>query len=484
MFVTPSFLNSLSGKNEPLKTRETGKVSMYVCGVTVYDDCHLGHARSQVVFDTVNRMLRTLGYEVRYVRNITDIDDKIIKKANESNRTIGEVTATYIDSFQNDMKRLSILSPTVEPRATLYLDHMISLIETLLSKGHAYIKDGSVYFRVRSYTPYGELSHQLIEELRSGARVETDEGKEDPLDFALWKKVKEGEPFYKAPFGPGRPGWHIECSAMSLHELGESFDLHGGGLDLLFPHHENERAQSEAATGKTFVSTWIHNGFVTINDAKMAKSLGNSFRIASFFETSPFEDPVTAEWLRFFFLSTHYRSPVDISEEALGHAKAALDSLHEFRIRLETVAKARKVEPGPLFGGPSGRFLRALANDLDTAVALRILHETKTALNPSLDPSGNPQDEDIAEALTLLETVRETFGILGVAQNAWVFGKGERGSASATLSVAEAESLIRLREEARKSKNFQKADEIRDQLKRAGYELMDNPGGLPRIRRI
>ncbi len=484
MFLTPSFLNSLTGKNEPIKTLEPGKVSMYVCGVTVYDDCHLGHARSQIVFDTVNRMLLTLGYQVRYVRNITDIDDKIIKKANDSNRTIGEITSTYIDSFHSDMNRLKILPPSVEPRATLYLDHMIKLIQTLIDKGHAYIKDGSVYFRVRSYSAYGELSHQQIAELRSGARVESDEGKEDPLDFALWKAVKEGEPSYDAPFGAGRPGWHIECSAMSLHELGESFDIHGGGLDLLFPHHENERAQSEAATGKTFVTTWIHNGFVTINDAKMAKSLGNSFRIASFFETSPFRDPVTAEWLRIFFLSTHYRSPVDISEESLGHAKASLDSLHEFQIRLEKVAKSRGIVPGPLFSGPSGRFLKALSNDMDTAVALRILHETKTSLNPMLDAGGDPSESDLSGALRLLLTVREIFGILEVPSEEWVFGKGEKGSSNMALSVAEAEAMIRKREEARAAKNFQKADEIRDRLKQAGYELMDNPGGLPRIRRI
>ena len=484
MFLTPSFLNSLTGKTELLKTREPGKVSMYVCGVTVYDDCHLGHARSQIVFDTVNRMLLTLGYEVRYVRNITDIDDKIIKKANDSGKTIGEITSTYIDSFHSDMKRLGVLSPSVEPRATLYLDHMISLIQTLLEKGHAYTKGGSVYFRVKSYPAYGELSHQQISELRSGARVESDEEKEDPLDFALWKGIKEGEPYYEAPFGPGRPGWHIECSAMSLHELGESFDIHGGGLDLLFPHHENERAQSEAATGKTFVTTWIHNGFVTINDAKMAKSLGNSFRIGSFFETSPFKDPVTAEWLRIFFLSTHYRSPVDISEESLGHAKASLDSLHEFQIRLNKVADTRGVLPGPLFSGASGKFLKALANDMDTAVALRILHEAKTSLNPKLDSGGDPSEAELSGALRLLLTVREVFGILSVPSEDWVFGKGEKGSSTMVLSVAEAEAMIRKREEARAAKNFKLADEIRDRLKQAGYELMDNPGGLPRIRRI
>lgn len=455
---------------------------MYVCGVTVYDDCHLGHARSQVVFDTLNRLLSKRGFDVRYVRNITDIDDKIINKANETGRTIGEVTSVYIESFHKDMARLGVRPPTLEPKATEYLDRMISLISAMLDKGVAYKKGGDVYFRVRTYAHYGELSHQRLDELLAGARVQADEGKEDPLDFALWKAAKPNEPSYEAPFGPGRPGWHIECSAMALTELDETLDIHGGGMDLVFPHHENERAQSESVTGKTFSRTWIHNGFVTIHDEKMSKSLGNIFRIRTFFETSPFPEGVTREWLRYFLLTTHYRSPVDVSDDTLSHAKNALDSLYLY-LNLLTGGSDPAKMPAKA-GKGSGEFLAALSRDLDTPVAFRILHEQKNRLNPLLSRGETIPADEQEDALATVIYAREILGILTIPAERWVYGKGEKREGGETLSPENLESLVLEREQARKAKNFEKADRIRDRLKKAGFLLEDNPGGLPRIRRI
>ena len=475
---SPVFRNTLSQRTEPLLTRVPGEVTMYVCGVTVYDDCHLGHARSQTVFDLLHRLLLRLGYRVRYVRNITDIDDKIIRKAQETGRTIGEITDIYIDSFHRDMRRLGILSPEKEPRATRYLDPMIRLIGTLLEKEYAYRRGNDVYFRVRKYAAYGELSHQKIDDLQAGARVATDEEKEDPLDFALWKGAKPGEPSYPAFFGDGRPGWHIECSAMSLSELGETIDIHGGGMDLMFPHHENERAQSESATGKRFVGIWIHNGFVTLNEEKMSKSLGNIFRIRTFFETSPFPEEVTREWLRVFLLSTHYASPVDLTEDNLAHAKNALDSLYLFKGRLEGV-------PGESREGPRTlEFLSALCRDMDTPVAFRVLHEAKNAMNPLFSSGEVPPADQLSDARALFEAARNILGILDLPSSGWVYGKGESGTREESLPPEEMDRLVLEREKARREKDYSRADAIRERLKNAGYLLEDNPGGLPRIRKI
>ncbi|MHB8422567.1 MAG: cysteine--tRNA ligase [Leptospirales bacterium] len=474
----PVFYNTLSQSLTPLDPVHPDYVTMYVCGVTVYDDCHLGHARSQTVFDVLHRVLRQLGYKVRYVRNITDIDDKIIQKARETGRTIGEITAIYIDSFHRDMERLGILPPTAEPRATAYLEPMISMIQNMLERGIAYRKSGDVYFRVRGYASYGELSHQKIDELRAGSRVQADEEKEDPLDFALWKGTKPGEPSYPAPFGPGRPGWHIECSAMSLGLLGDTIDLHGGGMDLMFPHHENERAQSESLTGHPFVRTWIHNGFVTLNEEKMSKSLGNIFRIRTFFETSPFPEPVTKEWLRAFLLSVQYRSPLDLTDESLSHAKNALDSLYIFLALLEK--RKEEAKEGPR----TREFLEALGNDLDTPVAFRVLHELKNRLNPFLSRSEDPDPEEVSDGKAMIRVVQNTIGILNVSTDDWVYGKGNNPSGEESIPPDQVEPLVLEREKARKEKDFDKADLIRDRLKKAGYVLEDNPGGLPRIRKI
>lgn len=474
----PAFYNTLTQRLAIFEPVHPDCVTMYVCGVTVYDDCHLGHARSQTVFDVLHRVLRELGHEVRYVRNITDIDDKIIQKAHDTGRTIGEITAIYIDSFHRDMERLGILSPTAEPRATEYLEPMVAMIQNMLDRGFAYRKGDDVYFRVRGYSPYGELSHQKIDELRAGSRVQADEEKEDPLDFALWKGAKPDEPSYPAPFGAGRPGWHIECSAMSLGLLGETIDIHGGGMDLMFPHHENERAQSESVTGKPFVKTWIHNGFVTLNEEKMSKSIGNIFRIRTFFETSPFPELVTKEWLRAFLLSTQYRSPLDLTDDSLSHAKNALDSLYIFLALLEN--REEEAREGPR----TREFLEALGNDLDTPVAFRVLHELKNHLNPFLSRSENPDPDEVSDGKALIRLVQKTIGILNVSPEEWVYGKGNRPSGEEAIPPEQVEPLVLERERARKEKDFTKADRIRDRLKKAGYVLEDNPGGLPRIRKI
>ena len=458
MFLTPSFLNSLTGKTELLKTREPGKVSMYVCGVTVYDDCHLGHARSQIVFDTVNRMLLTLGYEVRYVRNITDIDDKIIKKANDSGKTIGEITSTYIDSFHSDMKRLGVLSPSVEPRATLYLDHMISLIQTLLEKGHAYTKGGSVYFRVKSYPAYGELSHQQISELRSGARVESDEEKEDPLDFALWKGIKEGEPYYEAPFGPGRPGWHIECSAMSMKYLGRTLDIHGGGEDLIFPHHENEIQQSEAFTGVTFSRYWMHGGMLNVTGEKMSKSLHNFMSVEEALKLHP------PETLRLLFANSLYRRQMEFSPELLAESDKARERLEGYIQHLLSV-QAQGDGGSEIASLIREDFVRAMDDDFNTRDAVASLFNNLREARKLAD--GALLSSAAAEAV--IAAAREVNGVLRIIRET-AFHKQSIGK--------DIEELISKREEARRQRRFDDADAIRRELSARGIILEDTESGV------
>ncbi|MDC4225765.1 MAG: cysteine--tRNA ligase [Candidatus Manganitrophus sp.] len=322
--------NTLSGEKEPWSPMMDKEVRLYVCGVTVYDHCHLGHARSAIVFDVVRNYLEYKGLSVRYVKNFTDVDDKIIRRAQQEGKEWKEIAEKYIASYEEDMARLGVRPPMAAPKATEYIPEMIGLIETLISKGIAYPVDGDVYYEVAKFPSYGKLSKQKLDEMISGARVEVDERKKSPLDFALWKSSKPGEPAWESPWGMGRPGWHIECSAMSMKLLGETLDLHGGGKDLIFPHHENEIAQSEAATGKDFVRSWIHHGFVTVDQEKMSKSLGNFFTVKEIFEKlRPVyrKDEVIAEVIRFYLLSTHYRSPVDFSDQSLKTAKSGLDSL-------------------------------------------------------------------------------------------------------------------------------------------------------------
>ena len=340
--MTLRVYNTLTQKKEAFHALQDKKVKMYVCGITAYDHCHLGHARGAVSFDIVYRFFKVAGFDVTYVRNYTDVDDKIIKRSNEQKISCTELTEKYIAEYQQDMKTLRVLSPTIEPKATEHISEMITMIQSLIQKGLAYEVQGNVYFSVRKFPCYGNLSHKKIDELESGARIEIDETKKDPLDFALWKKAKLGEPNWESPWGTGRPGWHIECSAMSTKYLGETFDIHGGGRDLVFPHHENEIAQASGAHGKEFARYWLHNGFLNIDAEKMSKSLGNFKTIRQVLKEHDWEV------VRYFLISSHYRSPLDYTEANLKDAKSALDRFYEM------VEKLPKVAPSPLEGEGGG----------------------------------------------------------------------------------------------------------------------------------
>lgn len=441
--------NSLTRTKEEFKPLVPGKMSMYVCGITVYDLCHIGHARFMLVFDTVARYFRHRGYEVNYIRNITDIDDKIINRANENGEDINDLTARYIDAMNEDCDALNMLSPDHEPRATEHIRQIITMAEQLIAKGYAYAADnGDVYFAVNSYADYGQLSGKKIEELRAGKRVAIDEGKKDPLDFVLWKASKPNEPRWDSPWGPGRPGWHIECSAMSIQHLGEEFDIHGGGQDLQFPHHENEIAQSCCATGKGFARLWMHNGFVRVDDEKMSKSLDNFFTVREVLKK------YRPEAIRFFILSSHYRSQLNYSDIHLDEARASLEGLY---IALRDA------------GGGDGeieiswveKFNEVMDDDLNTARGVAVLHELARELNRSTDKNN------------LATTLKYLGGLLGMLQldpaEYLQSGVGEIG-----LSGEEIEELINRRKQARKNKNFPESDRIRDLLIDEGIALEDS----------
>ncbi|HEX2965678.1 MAG TPA: cysteine--tRNA ligase [Syntrophorhabdaceae bacterium] len=369
--------NTSSGKKETFTPIEEGKVKMYACGVTVYDHCHIGHARSGIVFDTIFRYLKARGFDVIFVKNFTDIDDKIIRRSQEEKVSWQDVGEKYIASFHEDMDALNILRPTYEPRATEHIDDMIQLVDTLLKNGHAYSSGGDVYFSIESYKEYGGLSKRSLDEMLAGARVEIGEKKKNPLDFALWKASKDGEPSWKTPFGDGRPGWHLECSAMSTRYLGNPFDIHGGGKDLIFPHHENERAQTEAATHKKFVNYWVHNGFVNIDMEKMSKSIGNTLLIKDFLkEYHP-------EVLRLFFLATHYRSPVDYTARSIDEANNVLHKLYHTCDRVQQIMKNKSVSPvqHPEADELRKKFSEAMDDDFNTALALSYVYELSKILN-------------------------------------------------------------------------------------------------------
>ncbi len=436
--------NSLSRQKETFQPLEAGKVGMYVCGVTVYDQCHVGHARVMVVFDTIYRWLQTSGYAVSYVRNFTDVDDKIIQRAQLANMDIDELTQSMIDAFHRDMDALGCLRPTLEPRATTHMPEMIEMIQALIEKGFAYVADsGDVLYAVRQFAEYGKLSGKNIDELESGSRVDVDHHKHDPLDFVLWKQAKAGEPSWDSPWGKGRPGWHIECSAMSCKHLGATFDIHGGGMDLKFPHHENEIAQARAANGGDFAKYWLHNGFVNINAEKMSKSLGNFFTIAEVLERY---DP---EVLRMFILSTHYRSPLDYSDAALDVAKAGLDRLYESKRKLVDV------QAGEL---PQA-FTDAMNDDFNTVEAVAILFETCRALNKQYD-------ENLAASFVAMS---QMLNILNHEPDVWFQGDDVNTSAI--------EALVLARDEAKKAKDYAKADSIRDELLAQGIVLEDSAEG-------
>jgi cysteinyl-tRNA synthetase len=451
--------NSLSKQKETFAPIEPGKVRMYVCGMTVYDYCHVGHARVLVVFDVVYRYLRYRGLEVTYVRNITDIDDKIINRALENGEEFHALTERFIDAMHEDAEAIGVLKPDLEPKATDNIDAILEMIDTLEKKGMAYqAGNGDVYYSVKSFPGYGKLSHKKLEDLQAGSRVEVDEAKQDPLDFVLWKPAKPDEPMWDSPWGKGRPGWHIECSAMSTRFLGNHFDIHGGGLDLQFPHHENEIAQSEGCTGEHFVNYWMHNGFVRINEEKMSKSLGNFFTLREVLERYQGEE------IRAFILSSHYRSPLNYSDEQLDHARQALTRLYTALRGLENADHLND-------GAYESRFQEAMDDDFNTAEALAVLFDLAREINKA-------RETDNQRAAGLGALLRRLGGVLGLLQadpEAYLKG-GDTGSEEG-LNDSEIDELIEARQQARQDKNWAESDRIRDQLQEAGIILEDGAQG-------
>ena len=469
--------NTLGKKKQEFEPLASGRVGMYVCGVTVYDYCHIGHARSILVFDTLYRYLKKKGFDVTYVRNFTDVDDKIINRANREGVSAKEIAERFIEAFYQDVDALGALRPDIEPRATEHIQDMIDLIRRLEEKGIAYEVEGSVYYSVSKFPEYGKLSGRTTEEMMAGARIEVDEKKRDPLDFALWKAAKPGEPWWDSPWGRGRPGWHIECSAMSMKYLGETFDIHGGGMDLIFPHHENEIAQSEGATGKPFVIYWIHNGFVRIGKEKMSKSLGNIVLIRDILSRWD------AEVLRLFLLKTHYRSPIEFSFDELDREKESLNRLYRSKEKVEELEKEPASERISSeaeavleqLNALRRDFYDAMDDDMNTALALGKVFEASRVFNRFVDRSGASAGEKAYVAgkfKDFLRDVQDVFGILKHPASSWF-----RADATLPLPQEEIERLVAERAEARKAKDYKRADEIRDYLKSKGIVLEDRPDG-------
>ncbi|SAL37671.1 cysteine--tRNA ligase [Caballeronia humi] len=457
--------NTLARDKQSFVPLRDGEVRMYVCGMTVYDYCHIGHARVMVVFDIVQRWLRTLGYEVTYVRNVTDIDDKIIRRALENNESIKALTKRFTDAMHEDADALGVARPDLEPRATDFIPQMLGMIDMLEANGYAYQgKDGDVNYAVRKFAGYGKLSGKSIEDLRAGERVAANEAKEDPLDFVLWKQSKAGEPEdtgWDSKWGRGRPGWHIECSAMGCTLLGDRFDIHGGGQDLQFPHHENEIAQSEAATGQQFVNYWMHNGYVQIDNEKMSKSLGNFFTIREVLEK------FDAEVVRFFIARAHYRSPLNYSDVHIDDARGALT-------RLYTALKDVEPDTQPLDWNEAhaARFQSAMNDDFNTPVAVSVLFDLASEVNRTRDTALARQLKQLAGVL----------GLLGREPRAFL--QQAAGTGDAGIAPAEIETLIAARVAAKQAKNYAEADRIRAQLLEAGVALEDKPGGSTEWRRV
>ena len=459
--------NSLTGKKETFEPIEPGKARMYVCGMTVYDYCHLGHARVLVVFDMVARYLRFCGYDLHYVRNVTDIDDKIIQRAEENSESFGALTQRFIDAMHEDAAALGVLPPDEEPRATGHMQQILDMIQTLLDKDYAYVgRNGDVYYDVSHFKDYGRLSGKQLEDLRAGARVEVEEAKDDPLDFVLWKMAKPGEPSWPSSWGPGRPGWHIECSAMSTHCLGNHFDIHGGGQDLQFPHHENEIAQSEAATGEHFVNVWMHNGFVRVDNEKMSKSLGNFFTIREILQRY---DP---EVVRYFIVASQYRSPLNYSDASLENARAALTRLYT-AIRDVPKGDSEAVADDAM----RRRFFEAMDDDFNTPVALSVLFDVARELNRL---KGTDSKQAMATG-ALLRELAAALGLLGNDPEAFLRTGGLATEAGDSLDI---DVLVQQRLDARKEKNWAEADRIRDRLRELGIELEDTPQGETIWRRV
>jgi cysteinyl-tRNA synthetase len=470
--------NTLTAEKEPLVPAEPGRLRMYVCGPTVYSYIHIGNARTFTSFDVVVRYLRSRGYAVEYVRNFTDVDDKIIAAANEAGEPPAALAQRFIDAFREDARALHLLEPDVSPKVSDHIPEIVALIQRLLDRGVAYESQGDVYFQVSRYPGYARLSRRNLEDLRAGERVQPGEQKREPLDFALWKAAKPGEPSWESPWGRGRPGWHIECSAMAARYLGESFDLHGGGIDLIFPHHENEIAQSEAASGNTFARYWMHCGFLDLEGAKMSKSLGNVVRLRDALQR------VDPEALRFFFLSTHYRNPLSFSDKSLHDAEARVEYFYETLRRVDERLAAKDPGPGEVHGDP-GRFLTefhaAMDDDFNVPGAFAAVSGLFAAMNELLD---KPPPGDRARVTRTLRALREDvrrigegLGMLQDVPMEWLSRRRDRLVAQKGIDRAGVESLIAQRTAARGRKEFAEADRIREELRGKGVEIMDSPAG-------
>ncbi len=475
--------NSMTRRKENFEPRRSGKVGMYACGITAYDLSHIGHARSAVVFDVLNRYLRHLGYDVTFVRNFTDVDDKIIARANREGKTSAEIAETYIEAFHEDMDRLNVRRADIGPRATQYIEAMQQLVQKLIDGGHAYaVPSGDVYFRVRSFPGYGKLSGRDVDDLRSGARIAIGEEKEDPLDFALWKAAKPGEPFWESPWGKGRPGWHLECSAMSEKNLDLPLDIHGGGQDLIFPHHENEIAQSEASTGKELARFWVHNGFVQINSEKMSKSLNNFKTIRDILEHRQ------PETLRFFLLGKHYRSPIDFSFEGLDDAERALKRVYECLRDARAASMRETWKKGDMPASVLDEFeplekgcFEAMDDDLNTAGALGHVFGMVRLVNRILEDKSLRNKEGTRVLLErfgrLASAWSDVLGVFGADPAAFLEELRDTRAVRAGIDMDRVRSLMEERAAARAAKDFAKSDATRDELAAMGIEVRDTPSG-------
>ncbi|MGI6684289.1 MAG: cysteine--tRNA ligase [Bacillota bacterium] len=477
--MSVKIFNSLTKNKEDLITREPGKVFMYVCGPTTYNFIHLGNARPIVVFDTVRRYLKYRGYDVTYVQNFTDVDDKIINRAREEGETPQKLAEKYIDAYFQDADALHVLRADVHPKVTEHMNEIISMVQGIIEKGLAYEVNGNVYFDVRKFSGYGRLSGRDLDEMKSGARVDVDEEKHDPLDFALWKAAKPGEPSWQSPWGKGRPGWHIECSAMSLKYLGAGFDIHGGGADLIFPHHENEIAQTEAYTGQPFVRYWLHNGFITVNEEKMSKSLGNFFLVRDIL--AKFSPDV----VRFYLLSTHYRSPLDFDDQKLHVAEKGLERIRtSLRLAESTLTACEKSEGQGQAESPEefaqkidrikADFISAMDDDFNTSLALAAVFDFCREVNSFInDPSFQPGKGAVPYLNKILGIFDEFHSVLGMLKPHKEEGIIDQGMEDKLMEI-----IINIRQEARKKKDWATADAIRDQLKQTGILLEDTPHGV------
>ena len=462
--------NTLTQKKEELVPYSENKIKMYVCGPTVYSSAHLGHARAAVTFDVIERFLSHIGYEVTYVRNFTDIDDKIINKANETGVPAQEISEKYIQEYKEDMASIGVKPPTIQPKVTEHVPEIIEMIGRIIDNGHAYQSGGDVFFSVKKFNGYGKLSRRDPDDMMAGTRIDINEKKEDPLDFALWKGAKPGEPFWESPWGNGRPGWHIECSLMSTKYLGESFDIHGGGKDLIFPHHENEIAQSEAATGKPFAKYWIHNGLIQINREKMSKSIGNILNVREAVSMW------SKEAIRLFFLSHQYLNPADFSDTTMNEAEAALERLYITLKRANDLKKDGNGEDKQLAASVETfkeRWIKTMCDDFNTADALGSLFELTRAINRSLDSVG--WTPTLQTALEEINHFGSTLGILEYQPDEYLQGlKLEKTSG---ITEEEIQELIKERNSAREEKNWARADGIRDELDDKGIVLEDKAEG-------